>query len=207
MNSEKVRLTIATRNAHKTKEFAGLLGDAFEVNDLTMAADLPIVEETGTTFAENAILKAMAASRAFSGTILADDSGLEVDLLGGAPGIYSARYAGETASDSENVAKLLAELERAGALTKRPTARFRCVLAIVSGGQLLATFGGAIEGAIVSSPRGTNGFGYDPIFVPEGFAETFAELDSETKNRISHRAAAVAAMLTGSAGGVVRNSD
>lgn len=194
MTSGKVRLTIATRNAGKTKEFAVLFGDTFDVMDLASAVPVPAVEETGTTFEANAILKAVAASRLLGGLIVADDSGLEVDALGGAPGVYSARYAGERKSDEENIGKLLSELNRVGAFSRRPAARFQCVLAVASRGELLRTFVGTVEGTIVSSPQGTNGFGYDPVFVPNGFTQTFAELDPETKNRISHRAAAVKAM-------------
>jgi len=197
MNTEKVHLTIATRNAHKTREFVALLGDGFAVDDLTSAADLPLVEETGLTFAENAIIKALAASREFRGMIVADDSGLEVDALGGVPGVYSARYAGIGASDTENVEKLLGELRAIGALDPTAAARFRCVLALAAHGELLGIFEGSVEGAIVSTPRGSSGFGYDPVFVPHGFSETFAELAAETKNQISHRAAAVAAMRVG----------
>jgi len=124
--------------------------------------------------------------------VVADDSGLEVDALNGAPGIYSARYAGETASDEANVEKLLRELSRQNLppACKR-TAVFRCVIALARAGKLLGTFEGLVEGAIVDPTRGRNGFGYDPIFVPEGFDRTFAELPSEIKNKISHRAKAI----------------
>ena len=189
-----MRLTIATRNAHKTREFALLFGDAFVVDDLNTATHLPLVEETGNTFAENAVLKAMAAARVIAGMIVADDSGLEVDALGGAPGIYSARYAGPEASDGANIAKLLAALNLATSSVAQPAARFRCALALASGGELLGTFDGVVEGTIVSVPRGDKGFGYDPIFLPHGFAQTFGELDAQTKNRISHRAAATSAL-------------
>ncbi len=194
MDGEKMRLTIATRNAHKTREFAMLLGNSFEVNDLTTARNLPPVEETGGTFAENAILKAMAASRVIAGTVVADDSGLEVDALVGAPGVYSARYAGPEASDADNIGKLLVELGRVTSSAAKPAARFRCVLALASDGKLLGTFAGAIEGTIVSVSRGASGFGYDPIFLPQGFEQTFGELDPAMKNRISHRAAATLAL-------------
>lgn len=183
-------LILATRNSHKTREFAGILGGDFTVRDLSAELELPLVEETGATFAENAILKAMATSRHFPGVVIADDSGLEVDALNGAPGVYSARYAGENASDAQNVAKLLAALARHP--TGRPySARFRCVLAVAKEGDLLGTFEGVVEGTIVAAPRGSGGFGYDPVFQPAGYAQTFGELPAAEKNRISHRARAI----------------
>ena len=196
MNLPKVRLTIATRNAHKTRELAEMLGTEFELHDLAdAAADVPEVEETGTTFEENAVLKAVATSRIIEGLVLADDSGLEVDALAGAPGVYSARYAGVGATDSDNVRKLLAELRDGSQLGQPTSARFRCVLALASDGEVVATAEGKVEGEIASEPRGANGFGYDPIFVPAGFTDTFAELSLATKNRISHRANAMAEFL------------
>ncbi|HSH37181.1 MAG TPA: non-canonical purine NTP pyrophosphatase, partial [Chthoniobacterales bacterium] len=137
----------ATRNAHKTREFAQMLGPNFRVTDLTRRTDLPEVEESGGTFEENATLKAVTISQLLPGLVVADDSGLEVEALGGAPGIYSARYAGPHASDRENVAKLLAELAAAGA-AGAPVAQFRCVLAVAEGGTVLRTFDGAIRGVI-----------------------------------------------------------
>ena len=181
---------LATRNAHKTREFSEILGPAFSVYDLSGETDLPPNEETGSTFSENAILKAVATSRHFEGLIVADDSGLEVDALNGAPGVFSARYAGPNSTDQENVARLLNEMQRREA--HRPfTARFRCVLALAQHGQVLGTFDGVVEGSIVDSPRGMHGFGYDPIFQPAGFDRTMAELLPEEKNRISHRARAI----------------
>jgi XTP/dITP diphosphohydrolase len=190
-----VRLLLATRNAHKTREFAEILGKDFEVSDLSSVRDAPEIKETGGSFAENAILKALAVSQlrsASDGLVVADDSGLEVDALNGAPGIYSARYAGENASDEANVEKLLSELSRQNLppASKR-TARFRCVIALARAGKLLGTFEGTVDGVIVDLARGRNGFGYDPIFVPEGFDRTFAELPTEIKNKISHRAKAI----------------
>lgn len=194
MSFGKVRLTIATHNPHKTREFAMLLGDDFQVGDLSLVPNMLPVEETGATFEENAELKARAASGHFRGMIVADDSGLEVDALDGAPGVYSARYAGALASDRENVEKLLCELQKLGAWNSKVTARFHCVLAVVVDAKLCGTFHGAIEGEIVHPPRGRNGFGYDPVFLPDGWQKTFGELPPETKNAMSHRAAAVAAM-------------
>ena len=190
-------LVLATQNPHKTREFRELLGPAIQVTDLTSAREIKIAEETGTTFAENAILKAASVSqdRHLQGrSVVADDSGLEVDALGGAPGIYSARYAGEKANDERNIEKLLSGLrERKVPLEKR-TARFRCVIALAEKGKLLGTFEGIVEGMIVDPPRGKNGFGYDPIFQPVGFEKTFAEMPAELKNKISHRGKAIAAL-------------
>jgi XTP/dITP diphosphohydrolase len=183
-------LLLATRNAHKTREFSEILGPEFVVRDLSGEPEAPVVEETGSTFAENAILKAVAISKRFSGLVVGDDSGLEVDVLEGAPGIYSARYAGPAARDDENIKKLLSELRKFPD-EPRYAARFRCVLALAQEGALLQTCEGAIEGAIVVAPRGKGGFGYDPVFQPDGFTETFAELGANAKNRVSHRARAI----------------
>ena len=183
------RLLLATRNSRKTREFAEILGDGFEVRDLADAAELPAVEETGLNFEANAILKAVEASKRTQELVVADDSGLEVDALQGAPGIYSARYAGEHATDAANVAKLLAELTRHDSAPH--SARFRCSLALAQGGRILKTFGGVVEGTIVDEPRGSGGFGYDPVFQPHGFDQTFGELSASEKNRISHRAQAI----------------
>ena len=183
-------LLLATRNAHKTREFAEILGEEFVVRDLSTEPDAPEIEETGSTFEENAILKAVAISNRFPGLVVADDSGLEVDALGGAPGIYSARFSGPGATDQENIARLFSELRKHP--DDRPfAARFRCVLALARLGAVLGTFEGAVEGTIVDSPRGTDGFGYDPVFQPTGFTQTFAEIPSAEKNRISHRAKAL----------------
>ena len=183
-------LILATRNSHKTREFAAILGDGFEVHDLTDEAELPQIEETGKSFEENAILKAVEASRHFPDLVVADDSGLEVDALMGAPGIYSARYAGEDATDAENIVKLLAELCKTGAGHSNHSA-----VSLLSGarrqGTPLQTFEGVVEGIIVTTPRGSGGFGYDPVFQPQGFDQTFAELSPAQKNRISHRARAI----------------
>jgi XTP/dITP diphosphohydrolase len=187
-------LILATGNPHKTREFRELLGDGFELRDLRVFPNIVLPEETGHTFVENAALKAIAASqdRQLRGSlIVADDSGLEVDALGGAPGVYSARYAGENASDESNVAKLLNELR---ARKETRSARFRSVIALARNGELLKTFEGSVAGEIVDLPRGTNGFGYDPVFRPSGFGQTFAEMAPETKNTISHRARAIAAL-------------
>jgi len=187
------RLLIATRNRHKTGELAALLGPAFQVEDLTAHPDLPEVEETGATFAENAALKAVAASRHFGSEllVLADDSGLEVDALDGAPGVRSARYSGEGATDRKNLELLLTRMQG----IPHRAARFRCVIALARGGELAASFEGACEGRIIEEPRGCDGFGYDPVFVPEGYTRTFAELPGEVKNALSHRGRAMTLAL------------
>jgi XTP/dITP diphosphohydrolase len=184
------RLLIATGNPHKTREFAEILGKEFEVCDFSSVPDAREVEETGTTFEENAVLKALSAAQDQPLLVAADDSGLEVDALDGAPGIYSARYAGQDATDEQNVDKLLSELVRRNVPAPKRTARFRCVIALAREGKLLKTFEGAVEGVIIDLPRGKHGFGYDPIFVPKNFNRTFAELPGKAKNKISHRAQA-----------------
>ena len=183
---------VSTRNAHKLVEIRQILGPSFELLDLSSVPALGEVEETGTTFEENAALKALAASAHFGGWVLADDSGLEVDALGSAPGVRSARFSGEGATDVTNRALLLEKL--AGVPSNQRSARFRCVIALARGGEVLAHFSGAVEGAIIQSEKGEGGFGYDPLFVPEGFGETFAELGAETKNRLSHRGRALAGL-------------
>jgi XTP/dITP diphosphohydrolase len=183
-------LLLATRNPHKTQEFRELLGDSFEIKDVRADSEIPLPEETGSTFKENAILKAVTISKHTHGLVIADDSGLEVEALNGAPGIYSARYAGEDATDIANVDKLLRALKN----VRQRSARFRCVIALARAGNILGTFDAFAEGAIVNEPRGNSGFGYDPVFQPAGFEQTFAEMEPELKNRISHRAAAAAAL-------------
>lgn len=180
-------LLVATGNSHKTEEISAMLGKGFEVSDLSSHPDLPAVDETGTTFLENATLKAVEISEKVPGMVLSDDSGLEVDALNGAPGVYSARFAGEDANDEANNAKLLEDLS---AVTDR-SARFRCVIVIAEAGKVLAHFDGKVEGKIIHQRQGDAGFGYDPLFVPDGFEKSFAELGSEVKNGLSHRARAM----------------
>ena len=180
-------LLVASGNRHKTEEIRAMLGNQFEVSDLSSHPDLPAVEETGTTFLENATLKAVEISEHVPGMVLSDDSGLEVDALNGAPGVYSARYAGEHANDEANNAKLLNDLN---GITER-SARFRCVIVIAEAGKVLAHFDGKVEGRIIHQGQGDGGFGYDPLFVPDGFEKSFAELGSEVKNGLSHRARAM----------------
>lgn len=189
-------LTLATRNRHKVTELAAQLTDLWQVKSVADYDALPEVAETGKTFEANAILKAREISRHVPGVVLADDSGLEVDALSGAPGVYSARYAGEPSNDVRNNEKLLAELDKAGALSvEKRSARFRCALALASGGEIVATFDGTCEGHIDFALRGTNGFGYDPLFIPDGHTQSFGELSNDIKANISHRARALACFL------------
>ena len=181
------RLIIATRNAHKTAEIRAMIGDRFEVLDVSSFPECPEIEETGTTFLENARLKAEGISRVLDGWVLSDDSGLEVDALGGAPGVWSSSFGGEEGNHALNNARLLREME--GKADRR--ARFRCTMVLAQGGKEVAYFSGTVEGTIIADARGAMGFGYDPLFVPEGHAATFAELGDEVKNSLSHRARAL----------------
>jgi len=191
-----IDLLVATRNAHKTEEIQGILGPQFNVTDLAAHPEIPHIAESGTTFQENAILKAVAVSKRMPGFVIADDSGLEVEALGGAPGVHSARYAGMNATDQEKTDKLLEELTRVGATKNARRARFRCVLALACKGNVLGAFEGIIKGQIADRPRGSHGFGYDPIFMPEGFQQTFGELAPAEKNQLSHRARALERLRT-----------
>jgi XTP/dITP diphosphohydrolase len=186
-----IELLVATRNPHKTREFQQILGSDFTVRDVRAHSEISEIAETGTSFEENAKLKALAVSRKLPGLVAADDSGLEVDALGGAPGIYSARYAGANATNKERIDKLLEELARIDAKKGQRSARFRCVLALARNGDVLGTFEGLVEGQIADRPRGSHGFGYDPIFVPNGFQQTFGQLRPAEKNQLSHRARAL----------------
>ena len=189
-----IELVFATRNAHKTREIQHILGTGFKVRDLGEHPDISEIRESGTSFEENAKLKAFTVSTQLPALVIADDSGLEVDALRGAPGIYSARYAGANATERDKIDKLLGELERVRATDDRRRARFRCVVALARNTALLGTFEGIVEGRITNEVRGDYGFGYDPIFIPEGFEQTFGELSWEVKNRISHRAKAIRAL-------------
>lgn len=181
-------LVVATRNPGKVREFGRLLGEGFVVEPLPATVTLP--EETGQTFAENALLKARAAAAALGGhvAVLADDSGVAVAALGGLPGVRSARYAGEGAGDGDNNRKLLAAL--AGSTDR--SARYVCAVAVVLPGEEVVTAEGELAGSIVLAPRGAGGFGYDPLFQPDGWGMTFAEADGAQKDAVSHRARAVA---------------
>jgi XTP/dITP diphosphohydrolase len=187
-------LLVATRNNHKTKEIGQILGARWDVRDLTSLVHAPIVKETGSTFAENAALKAVVISESFSELVLADDSGLAVDALNGEPGVYSARFAGEDATDAQNRLKLIALLETLPA--GEFPARFQCEMVLARQGEILGCFSGTVEGIVVPFERGDRGFGYDSMFIPAGYNETFAELPSEIKNNLSHRARALAQAVT-----------
>lgn len=186
-------LLIATRNGHKTREIGQMLGSGWQVSDLAALPHAPKIEETGATFEENAALKALAISRIFTGLVLADDSGLEVDALDGAPGVRSARFAGPDAGDAENRFALIQQLKELSGTEF--SARFRCVMVLASQGALLGSFTGSIEGKVILEERGHGGFGYDCIFVPFGYSETFSELQPEIKNSLSHRGRALAKVL------------
>ena len=180
-------LILATRNAHKTSEIRAMIGDRFEVFDVNAFPNLPEIEETGTTFLGNARLKAEGISRCVEGWVLSDDSGLEVDALAGAPGVWSSSYGGEEGNHAKNNSRLL--LEMAGKVDRR--ARFRCTMVLARGGVEQANFSGTVEGRLVDSLHGTDGFGYDPLFIPNGCERTFAELGDNIKNMLSHRSRAL----------------
>jgi XTP/dITP diphosphohydrolase len=183
-------LIVATGNKGKLREFAELLKGV--VDRVLSPADFPgfpEVEEDGDTFEANAIKKAMSAA-AFTGRpVLADDSGLSVDHLHGRPGVYSARFAGEGASDADNNALLLREL--AGVPSEQRGAAFHCVIALCQPDGSCQTFDGSLPGVILEAPRGEGGFGYDPLFLVPEYGQTFSELSLEIKNRISHRGRAM----------------
>jgi XTP/dITP diphosphohydrolase len=189
------KVVLATGNAGKQREFAALLAPLGFDLVLQTALNIESAEETGETFEANALLKARHAARMARMPALADDSGIEVDALGGRPGVWSARYAGQQATDADNNAKLLAEL--AGVAPTRRTARYRCVIAFVESADDAAPVlaAGAWEGRIGDAPRGAGGFGYDPLFWPRGLSVTAAELPAAEKNAISHRGQALAALL------------
>lgn len=184
------KLVFATNNAHKLEEIRAILGDKVEVlslKDIQCDVDIP---ETADTLEGNAVLKAEYIYCHYGLDCFADDTGLEVEALNGAPGVYSARYAGGEGHDSEaNMRKLLAEME--GKTNRK--AQFRTAICLIEGGAE-HLFEGVVKGEIIEEKRGASGFGYDPVFMPEGYTETFAEMGSEEKNRISHRARAVQAL-------------
>ncbi|MFZ7945597.1 MULTISPECIES: XTP/dITP diphosphatase [Bacillaceae] len=181
---------IATKNPGKAREFEHIFANrGIEVKTLLDFPEIPEVEETGTTFEENAILKAEAVSQALNKMVIGDDSGLMVDALEGKPGIYSARYAGEPKNDQNNTDKVLSELQ--GVPESERSARFYCALAIAIPGKETRTVSGSCEGRILEAPRGSNGFGYDPVFYVPEKGVAMAELSSDEKNSISHRANAL----------------
>lgn len=196
MLNAETRLLLGTRNPGKIHEIKLILGDlALRFSSLQEFPDAAVAEENADTYAGNAIAKARFYARATGLPALADDSGLEVEALGGAPGVISARYAGEHATDADRRDLLLSELAKAGSDNRR--ARFVCAIAIASAdGEVFNLSEGTCVGTITFAARGTSGFGYDPLFVPDGYGETFAELSDEIKNQISHRARALINLRT-----------
>jgi XTP/dITP diphosphohydrolase len=185
-----MKLIFATHNKNKLKEVKSLMPSSIELLSLDEISFNDEIEETADTIEGNALLKAETIFEKTGINCFADDSGLLIDALNGAPGVYSARYAGEQKNDQDNMQKLLHELNG----KPNRNAHFKTVMALIIDGQEYL-FEGIIEGKIITEKLGTNGFGYDPIFVPDGYNETFAQLDSETKNKISHRARALQKML------------
>ncbi len=182
----KKQFVFATNNLHKLQEVRAILGNDFDVlslQDINCLADIP---ETGVTLQENALIKASYVKDNYGYACFADDTGLEVEALDNAPGVYSARYAGDDHNSEHNVQKLLKELLD----KKNRKARFRTVIAFLHNDQEFI-FEGQVNGTIASETKGSSGFGYDPVFVPEGYKETFAEMGENEKNKISHRALAV----------------
>lgn len=193
-NSNKLEIIVATANLGKLREIRAVCEDILvsfkSLKDIW--PDPPDIPETGSTFEENAAMKAeWVFSRKRTWT-LADDSGLEVDALSGEPGVYSSRYAGEDQDNEKNIQKLLENLD--GVASAQRSARFRCAMVLLGPDIDRCTVGGVCEGAITFTPRGSGGFGYDPIFIPEGYARTFAEMDRAEKNSISHRGKALSAL-------------
>jgi XTP/dITP diphosphohydrolase len=185
-----VRLYCATTNRGKLREFQLAFDSSFDVQPLPGLTSIPVCEETGATFEENAIQKALYYSKHCDGLLFVDDSGIEVDALNGAPGVYSARFAGPDATDEANNRLVL---ERMRGVADR-TARFVCVVALAESGRLVHTFRGAVEGQLTEAPRGSNGFGYDPLFFYPPFGCTFGEAPLDRKMEVSHRARALRAL-------------
>jgi XTP/dITP diphosphohydrolase len=185
-------IILATNNPHKIRELTTLLAEVpVQIKMLANVPDSPTLREDGDSFRENALQKARTVHQSTGLASLADDSGLEVFYLNGRPGVRSARYAGSEATDDRNNEKLLGEMR--GVPPRRRRAQFRAVIAFVDGATEIVTEG-VCPGRLGESPRGTNGFGYDPIFIPDGFGKTYAELTAEEKNRISHRSKAIGFM-------------
>lgn len=184
------KIVFATNNAHKLHEIRAILKDRAEVlslADINCDVDIP---ETADTFEGNALIKARYVYEHYGMDCFADDSGLEVDALGGAPGVHTARYASDSHDTQANIRKLLHEMEG----RQQRTARFRTAIALIQGGEE-HIFHGKVEGEISTQPLGENGFGYDPVFIPENTGKTFAQLGEDFKNSISHRARAVAKLM------------
>lgn len=195
MPTKHFQLLAATNNKGKIKELNELLADLpFELKSLNDFENIKEVEETGTTFEENAILKAKDYAKQTGIWALADDSGLEIEVLNGAPGVYSARYGGADSDYEKKHEMILAEMLQTG--SENRAAKFVCVIAVSDeNGEIKHLAKGICRGKIGLEPRGTNGFGYDPIFIPEGYENTFGELSSEIKQKISHRSAASAEII------------
>ncbi|MFZ3588367.1 XTP/dITP diphosphatase [Bacillus sp. DJP31] len=184
------KIIIATKNSGKVKEFQAFFEkNGYEVLSLLDISGAPDIEETGSTFKENALLKAEGIANVLNEIVIADDSGLSVDALDGEPGIFSARYAGIHKNDLDNINKVLHELS--GIQASKRTARFHCALALAVPSKSTIVVEGICEGHITKEPMGTNGFGYDPIFIPKELYQTMAQLSKEEKNKISHRAHAL----------------
>lgn len=183
-------IIIATKNKGKAKEFEQLFSKyGIEVKTLVDVPEIPDIEETGTTFEENAVIKAEAISKISSSYVVADDSGLVIDALEGRPGVFSARYAGPDKDDEANIDKVLGEMD--GVQDEKRTARFYCALAIAGPGFETVTVNGTCEGLILNERHGSGGFGYDPIFYVPSEGKTMAEMSADRKNELSHRAAAM----------------
>lgn len=195
MEKEKLQILVGTKNAGKVKELKNLLADIpVKLRSLDEFENTIEPEETGATFYENAALKAVYYAEKTGLAALADDSGLEVAALNNAPGVYSARYGGKDSSDAEKIVKLLAELKNSG--SENRAARFVCAIVLTNeAGEKIFEAEGICDGRIADQPRGENGFGYDPIFIPEGFDQTFGELSGEIKSELSHRARAIGKII------------
>lgn len=204
--SELPTLIIATGNAHKTAEFREMLADYATVIDLSdpAFANLPEIIEDGDTFEANSLIKSATISQHTGGIVLADDSGLEVDSLDGAPGVISARYSGENATDATNREKLLHVLNEKNFTDPADRrGRFRCVLTLTRNGESIGEWSGTLEGTILDREEGDGGFGYDPIFKPERCDQSLAKISAAEKNAMSHRGRAVQALLSDLASGKI----
>jgi XTP/dITP diphosphohydrolase len=189
-----VKIEVATSNPGKLREYRELAaGQPIQLESVPGIAELAAFEESANTFAENSAGKAIYYSRFASEPVIADDSGLVVHALGGAPGVHSARYAGPNATDADRVKKLLSEMRGKSGSDRR--ARFVCVLTLAQAGRAIAVFSDSVEGTIADEPHGTGGFGYDPIFYFEKLGKTYAEIPKELKNEYSHRGRAFRKLL------------
>ena len=184
-------IIFATHNEHKTQEARAILGENWNLKNLREIGSMDEIPETADTLQGNALQKVQYVVEHFHTNCFADDTGLEVEALGGRPGVYSARYAGEHCTYQDNVNKLLAEMK---GMTNRK-ACFKTVVALILDGETLL-FEGRVDGKIIEEPRGTAGFGYDPVFMPDGYDQTFAEMGDEVKNSISHRARAMQKLMS-----------